>query len=77
MTVRTTEANVKNSIHDRVDALSGIDALRVLEFIDMLEEDYDPLTEDELAQIEASEADIAAGRVSSWDEVKSRLAALP
>jgi hypothetical protein len=40
-------------------------------------EDDEPLTEDELVQLAASEADIAAGRLYPWEEVKRRLAELP
>lgn len=40
-------------------------------------EDHEPLSESELAHLEASKADIEAGRVYTWEEVEHRLANLP
>jgi predicted transcriptional regulator len=54
---------------DRV--MVALDLIRALQ-----DEDDEPLTEDELAQLAASEADIAAGRMYTLEEVERRLALL-
>jgi hypothetical protein len=49
-----------------------------LNFIRTLQdEDDEPLTEDELAQLAEAEKDVAAGRIYTWEEVKRRLDKLP
>lgn len=69
---------VREDIYKRFMNLSDYEATQVLEFINtLMDDDEEPLSEDELAQIEASNADIEAGRVYPWDEVKRRLADLP
>jgi hypothetical protein len=59
------------------DKLAAV--LRAVRDILQIDEDEsdEPLTEDELAQIAESEADIAAGRLYAWEDVKRELATLP
>lgn len=70
-----TEAQLtlRKNTYRRIRSLSDGEISRVLDLIDTFEDD-ETLSDDELAQIEASNDDIAAGRVSQWEDVKRRLA---
>lgn len=43
----------------------------------LYEEDYEPLSDDELAQIAKSEINLANGNFSSWEDARLRLLNLP
>jgi predicted transcriptional regulator len=78
MTTATT-ASEREELSNLIGALPDDKLAIALDFMERLVygEDDEPLTEEELKQIEASRADIAAGRVYTLEEVERRLARLP
>lgn len=68
----------KETLYELIRLLPDDKVVSAIDYVRFLAEDEEPpLTEEELAQIEASKMDIAAGNVSSWEEVKRRLVDLP
>jgi hypothetical protein len=70
-------STVKERLHELVDLIDddiGMEeALDYLRWLALEQDDDDPLTEEDWARIRESEAAIAAGRVTPWEEVKRQL----
>ena len=61
-------------LHKMIDELPSNKKVVLMEFIKLLhDEDDDPLSEDEIAQIEASRRDIETGNVYTIEEVEEYL----
>jgi len=61
-------------LHKMIDELPSNKKVILLDFVKLLhDEDDDPLSEDEIAQIEASRRDIETGNVYTIEEVEEYL----
>jgi PHD/YefM family antitoxin component YafN of YafNO toxin-antitoxin module len=73
----TTIEETREELSQMIQKLPDDKVTATLDFVRALQdEDDEPLTEDELAQIAEAEADIAAGRVYTLEEFNRRMAAL-
>lgn len=67
----------KEELCQKIRSLPEDLTVAVSDFVDcLIEDDEEPLSRDELAQIEASKADIAAGNVYTLEEFNRRMDAL-
>ncbi len=79
----STQTALRKGACHRIRNLSDGEILQVLDFIDTLEvahcmdDNEEPLSEEELQALEEAEAEIAAGNFDTWENVKRRLAELP
>ncbi len=61
----------KQSLRERIDAMSEDEAEDLLDFLN-LQDEPDTLTEEELAEVLAAEADIKAGNYITLEELKAK-----
>jgi hypothetical protein len=74
----TTTTIEREKLFEAVKALSDDKVKSVLDLVRKFQdEDDEPLTEDEIAQLAEAEKDIAAGRVYTLEEFNRRMATLP
>ncbi len=64
---------VKDELHQIIDVLSDEEAEELLDYLNM-RADPDTLTPEELARVEAADAEIARGEYVTLDEILRRLA---
>ncbi len=63
---------VKEMLHQIVDTLSEEEAEELLDFLNM-RADPDTLTDEDLARVEAAEAEIARGEYVTLEDIRRRL----
>ncbi len=79
----STQTALRKGAYHRIRNLSDGELLQVLDFIDTLEvgrpmnDNEEPLSEEELQALKEADAEIAAGNFDIWENVKRRLAELP